>query len=268
MNDSINQLQEASHQLSIDERHRLGDLVIEWEEKYGKDPRLSPSVQSAAQPASASGASLSTSPVQRLRSQISQSPESETMGEHFSDPAKSTGQSAKNGAASPIVCPHCGSSNLPNSAICRSCGQMLQAKPPPPTRQLEDTITRKAKLLADFFGPDSTLVLTIATRGGKVALDAFPRDKMIIGRGFSPIRGQPFLDLSPYEGELLGVSRYHAEIRFLNNTLVITDLNSDNGTFINEVRVYPYEIRVLHNNDELRVGRLSMKMAFKLAVRG
>jgi len=53
----------------------------------------------------------------------------------------------------------------------------------------------------------------------------------------------------------------------LNNTLVITDLDSNNGTYINESRLYPYEIRVLHNGDELRLGKLTMKITFKQVMR-
>ncbi|MHB8626200.1 MAG: FHA domain-containing protein [Aggregatilineales bacterium] len=257
----MNKLQDAAQQLSRDERHRLGDLVMEWEEKYGKSPNLSP--VPTAEPATAAPSAEIKPLVQQPRIQPAQPQNPPAFGTRMLDPTQIAALMRQ--VEPPVSCPHCGRPNPGGSTICRFCGQLLQAKVAAPTRQLDDTGLKKATLLGDFFSSESTLVIQV--RGYKGALEAFPRDKMIIGRGFSPVQGQPFLDLSPFDGEALGVSRYHAEIRFLNNTLVITDLDSDNGTFINEMRLYPYEIRVLHNNDELRVGKLAMKVSFKQAIR-
>jgi hypothetical protein len=257
MDTVVNKLQDAAQQLSRDDRHKLGDLVMEWEERYGEHPNLSPisSTVTAEPPA--------VPPIQPIRPQPPHPSKPPAFGTRVLDPAQV--EALMRQIEPPVSCPHCGKPNPAGSTICRFCGQLIQGKVAAPTRQLEDAPGKKATLVGDYFGQDSTLL--IAVRGAKSFLEAFPRDKMIIGRGFSPVQGQPFLDLSPYNGEALGVSRYHAEIRFLNNTLVMTDLDSDNGTFINETRLYPYEIRVLHNNDEVRLGKLAMKISFKQALR-
>jgi FHA domain len=55
-------------------------------------------------------------------------------------------------------------------------------------------------------------------------------------------------------------SRQHALIHFENGTLVIEDLNSSNGTFINRNRLYPGQRRVLHVNDIIQIGTVQMKV--------
>jgi|SRR5579859_423788 len=265
MDDSVNKLQDVAQQLTRDERHRLGDVVMSWEEKYGSRPdhappppvyELEPSPPPPPIPQPAQPARPAPSPAANPANQ-------RAFGTRMLDPNQV--EALMRQVNPPISCPHCGKPNPPNNSMCKYCGQILESKPAPPTRQLDTTATKKSSLLSDFFTPDSMLLISI--RGAKTNLEAFVKTKMMIGRGFSPVQGQPFLDLTPYDGEVLGVSRYHCEIRFLNNTLVITDLDSDNGTYINEARLYPYEIRVLHNGDEVRLGKLTMKLTFKQVMR-
>jgi len=269
MDDVVGRLQDAAQQLPREDRHHLGDIVMEWEEKFGKNPNLSPASYPNPDPIPVAPTDIkslrppppSAPPLQGTPSPARPpSPPPPAFGTRLLDPAQVDALMRQ--IQPPVSCPHCGQPNPHGSTMCRACGQMLIAKTAAPTRQLEDTLTKKP---TEFFTKDSTLL--IAIRGAKGVLEAFPRDKMLIGRGFSPVPGQPFLDLTAYGGDSLGVSRYHVEIRFLNNTLVLTDLDSDNGTFVNEDRVYPYEIRVLHSNDELRLGKLAMKLSFKVVVK-
>ena len=55
-------------------------------------------------------------------------------------------------------------------------------------------------------------------------------------------------------------SRQHALITFEEGKLVIEDLNSANGTFVNRVRIYPGQKRELAVNDVLQVGTVQMKL--------
>ena len=273
MDDVVSRLQDAAQQLPRDDRRRLGELVMEWEDKYGKDPRQSPVPTPVEEPAPVSIIARVTAPVNAQPTaqpavqpiaQPKQSLNPAVFGTRFLDPAK-LATLARPAEQPTIPCPSCGKPNSPTSNVCKSCGQSLQFQPKsaPQTRRLDDTTVKKAALVAAYFPPEATLL--IAIRGAKQVLEAYPRETMTIGR-VSAIQhkaGQLFLDLSPFNGEALGVSRQHAEIRSINNTLVVVDLDSDNGTFINDVRLYPHEIRVLHNGDDLRVGGLSMKITFK-----
>ena len=256
MDDVVNKLQDSAQQLSRDDRHQLGELVTEWEDKFGRYLQAPAAAPQFSSPQPAQPPPLPPRPSTRA------------FGTRMLDQSKIEAlvlQQPTVPPPSPITCPNCSRVNPVGSLICASCGQPLQTKPVQTTRRLDDSNPKKGEILADYFSQDAALL--IAIRGNKSVLEAFPRERLVIGRGLPKMKGQPFLDLTPYDGEAMGVSRNHAEIRFVNNTLVVTDLDSDNGTYINDIRLYPHEIRVLHNNDVLRVGKLDMKLSFRLPLR-
>jgi hypothetical protein len=55
-------------------------------------------------------------------------------------------------------------------------------------------------------------------------------------------------------------SRQHALITLENNMLVIEDLNSSNGTFVNRGRIYPGQKRPLAVNDVVQIGNVQLKL--------
>jgi pSer/pThr/pTyr-binding forkhead associated (FHA) protein len=55
-------------------------------------------------------------------------------------------------------------------------------------------------------------------------------------------------------------SRQHALITFEENALVIEDLNSSNGTFVNRTRIYPGQKTPLKVNDVIQIGTVQMKI--------
>ncbi len=55
-------------------------------------------------------------------------------------------------------------------------------------------------------------------------------------------------------------SRQHALITFENGALVLEDLNSSNGTFVNRTRVYPGQKRPLAVNDVVQIGTVQLKL--------
>jgi pSer/pThr/pTyr-binding forkhead associated (FHA) protein len=60
----------------------------------------------------------------------------------------------------------------------------------------------------------------------------------------------PEIDLTNDNGLEKGVSRRHARILKREGTVVVEDLGSINGTFINGKRLAPYLPEVLHNGDQ------------------
>jgi pSer/pThr/pTyr-binding forkhead associated (FHA) protein len=59
-----------------------------------------------------------------------------------------------------------------------------------------------------------------------------------------------------------GVSRRHLSITRDHDTVTVTDLGSANHTYLNGQRLIPFEHRILRDNDELRLGRLVIRVAF------
>lgn len=84
------------------------------------------------------------------------------------------------------------------------------------------------------------------------------RDEIIIGRSAGGMVLD--LDLSPYNATELGVSRRHARLRPTRNSLLLTDMNSTNGTFCNGTRIQPGEPKEVKDNDTLSFGRLHFKL--------
>jgi pSer/pThr/pTyr-binding forkhead associated (FHA) protein len=115
------------------------------------------------------------------------------------------------------------------------------------------------------FGQASTLTLTV--RGATKSIEVLPEGEQIIGRGASGSAMKPDIDLTAYNAENLGVSRLHASLKRLDNTVALTDLDSKNHTFINGQRLHPHEVRVLRDGDEVRLGKLIMKVNFKHQLR-
>ncbi|MEO1291081.1 MAG: FHA domain-containing protein [Chloroflexota bacterium] len=66
--------------------------------------------------------------------------------------------------------------------------------------------------------------------------------------------GADRLDLSRQYAKLLGVSRDHAKLSYHDGCYFITDLESTNGTFLNNMRLEPYVAHRLTQNDQLRFG--------------
>lgn len=69
------------------------------------------------------------------------------------------------------------------------------------------------------------------------------------------------IDLTLQEPEdRVWVSRQHALITFEDGALMLEDLNSTNGTFVNRARVYPGTKRQLNVNDVIQIGTVQFKV--------
>jgi len=77
-------------------------------------------------------------------------------------------------------------------------------------------------------------------------------DRSLVGRGDEM---RPEVDLSSFGGEA-GVSRRHAQITRGEGQVLVEDLGSSNGTFLNGVRLQPGLQHPLQHQDELRFGSL------------
>jgi hypothetical protein len=80
-------------------------------------------------------------------------------------------------------------------------------------------------------------------------------NSIILGR-YDPTTGlYPTVDLIPYFGKSLGVSRRHAEIILQNGRYYVRDLDSANGTWLNN-RKMTSQPEIIKSGDQLRLGEL------------
>ncbi len=163
-------------------------------------------------------------------------------------------------------CANCGKKNRINEVFCYACGQLLE---PPLSKSLETTQFADATdmLFTDeYFGDDSILTFIVRDTGERFELRPQARKhEMVIGRSSNTGSLAPDLDLATVEGANLGVSRLHIALRYeMNNSAIhIYDLGSANGSFINGQKLHPRETRILRNGDELRLGRLVLRIYYQ-----
>ncbi len=90
------------------------------------------------------------------------------------------------------------------------------------------------------------------------------KHETVIGRSEGSTM-KPDIDLSAHSAGEMGVSRLHVALQYnaKNNLLSVSDMKSANGTYINGQKLFPQEVRVLRDGDELRLGRLMMRAYFE-----
>jgi hypothetical protein len=166
-----------------------------------------------------------------------------------------------------VSCPKCGKPNKPQEAICFSCGSFLSH-----SKQATRALLETDELFFDheYFGPDS--VLSLQVRGATdidltQSYEIRPQESegdLVIGRFGDGSTLVPDIDLTEHHAEQRGVSRLHLSLHYdpRNNNLLVMDMGSANGTFINGQRLHPNEVRLLRNGDELRLGKMVMAVAF------
>jgi hypothetical protein len=164
------------------------------------------------------------------------------------------------------LCPLCRKPNPQNELYCYSCGHILEWSSQSGTKSLDDPeMDANTRWGTAHFGQFSTLYLV--PRGASEPIEVTLKNETIIGRLDKEAAAMPDVDLSPFNGEDLGVSRLHVSLKRRENTIAVADLNSKNFTYVNGQRLHPQEIRVLRDGDELRLGKLTMKVMFKHQLR-
>ncbi len=114
---------------------------------------------------------------------------------------------------------------------------------------------------AALFGEKNLLRLDI--EGSSEPIIIKPEAETIFGRRDPATGAMPDVDLTPFAGYQMGVSRRHAAIRFGDGqSLNLWDLGSSNGTYLNGERLSAHRPYRLHNGDELRLGSLMMRVHF------
>ncbi len=87
--------------------------------------------------------------------------------------------------------------------------------------------------------------------------------ELVFGRPDPSSGYKPDVDLTPFGGFEKGVSRAHAKLVRTDSGLLLGDLSSTNGTWLNGKRVTPEEPLRVRHGDEIRMGQLVMEIFFK-----
>jgi hypothetical protein len=161
------------------------------------------------------------------------------------------------------VCPSCGSINPAGEAFCSNCGSMLGAAAPadgavPAAAPVSPAPAPVAVVSSPAAAP-AGLNARLIVEADNQEFDLSGKDNILIGREDAVSNIYPDVDLTPHGGEEGGVSRMHAHIFYENGQYMLEDENSTNFTFLNRQKLTGKTPMPLHDNDEIRLGRILLR---------
>ena len=171
-----------------------------------------------------------------------------------------------------ITCPTCNTQNEKGAAFCDQCGASLAVLNTAAASAGRCPICGAAAMNGDAFCEECGAALdTPASAAAAAALPRMARAQILLGNGQSIELGgkssyligredqvsgiYPDVDTTRSDGDAAGVSRRHAEIVQQSDQWFVQDLNSTNGTYINNQRVAPSSRQPLHSGDQIRLGK-------------
>jgi len=169
-------------------------------------------------------------------------------------------------AAAPVAggqaCPSCGTINPPGEAFCSNCGVSLLSTPAPavamPVTPAPAPPAAPDQVAAPVAAP-AGLNARLIVEADNQEFDLSGKDNIVIGREDAVSNIFPDVDLTPHGGEEGGVSRMHARIFVENGQYMVEDENSTNFTFLNRQRLAGKTPTPLHDNDEIKLGRVLLR---------
>ncbi|MBV9258989.1 MAG: FHA domain-containing protein, partial [Ktedonobacteraceae bacterium] len=161
--------------------------------------------------------------------------------------------------AGEAFCSNCGVSLLGAPAPAPASAAPVATPPAPPDAEPVVTVTPDASAPADAQALSARLIVEADNQ----EFDLSGKDNITIGREDAVSNIFPDVDLTPHSGEEGGVSRLHARIFAENGQYMLEDENSTNFTFLNRQRLAAKTPTPLHDNDEIKLGRVLLR--FKTA---
>jgi hypothetical protein len=166
-----------------------------------------------------------------------------------------------------ITCPVCQQAEPEGEVFCSECGARLVTlwTEITSTEAFIDTAlvreTARIRTSAPLKLLNGQISLSFVGQGQPLILEG--RGEYLLGR-----EGQddtvPDVNLNLYGGQDKGVSRVHAALRPDRGQLLLIDLASTNGTRLNGVRLAAHQPVRVSNGDEVRLGRLTLKIHYSL----
>ncbi len=169
-----------------------------------------------------------------------------------SAPAPATGAGTQ-------VCPSCNTVNPAGESFCSNCGTPLSGSTP--AAAAAPTLPEPAPAISAAPAAAGAPALTarLIVEADNQEFDLSGKDNVLIGREDAVSNIFPDVDLTPHGGEEGGVSRLHAHIFVENGQYMLEDENSTNFTFLNRQKLTGKSPVALHDNDEIKLGRVLLR---------
>lgn len=164
-------------------------------------------------------------------------------------------------------CPSCKLYNEPGAIFCVHCGAPFEEANARPVTTSRFGMPDQPE--PEVSGVSSTAPRTVPDTGiafffldDKLPFEICTEDEFLIGRKVDDAP-EYMVDLAIYDAFGHGVSRRHAQIRRAAEGYEIIDLESTNGTWVNEQRLTPKKPYLLPSGAQLRLGRMRMVVVYK-----
>src|SRR5215211_4479263 len=170
------------------------------------------------------------------------------------------------------ICPVCETPNELEAVVCSHCGAKLD----PFIESGHETKTTDMQALSpevikewslneakDVAVPDSGIAFYVDGHSKAAHIDS--RAEFVLGRnaGTTSDMLHDLVDLAPFGGYSLGLSRRHVVIRRTGNGYEVLDLGSVNGTWLNEERLIPHKSYPMPGSSYLRLGRMRIFVLYR-----
>ena len=166
-----------------------------------------------------------------------------------------------------IICSNCQHKNVAGAMYCAECGAQLDGVETLITQaitdeQIETELKRKSpRPEAPAIPANSWLSLHLMDSGKILPLAS--RNEFTLGRLSEGQPIMPDIDLTPYQAYASGVSRLHAVVKRDANRVMVMDLGSSNGTYLNGRRLNPHTEESLNHGDIVALGKLKIQVLLR-----
>ncbi len=159
-------------------------------------------------------------------------------------------------------CYECGSPQFEGTLFCTECGLSLLS---PEYKNVTDVLpfthlrhhtTPRLPVEHDLVTLEDELSLTIIVPSSRKRVVLPLQSQIQVGRADDEDGFYPELDLTEYNGGQKGASRHHAVFEASDQGVVLIDLDSTNGTYLNSYRLSGERPYLIEDGDEIRFGDL------------
>ena len=166
-----------------------------------------------------------------------------------------------------IMCSNCQYQNVSGAMFCAECGAQLDGIETLVTQaitdeQIEEELKKKSPRPEPASAPANSWLSLHLMDSGKI-LPLASRNEFTLGRLSEGQPIMPDIDLTPYQAYASGVSRLHAVVKRDGNRVLVMDLGSSNGTYLNGRRLNPHVEEPLNHGDIVAVGKLKIQVLLR-----
>ncbi len=161
-----------------------------------------------------------------------------------------------------IICPTCKHEEIDGAIFCSECGMQLIKSEAGTTQKItqdEADKTPTDPLKSESPNANNVWISLHIIDNGQV-LPISDRNEFTMGRISDNQPIMPDVDFSDFRAYENGVSRLHAVVRRNNGNVIVMDLGSSNGTYVNGTRLMPNMEQPLRHGDVVSLGKLKMQV--------